>query len=281
MSNRFNEKVVFITGASSGIGRATALAFAREGALLALAARRVDRLEAIKTEIEALGSKALSLICDVTDRESLDTAVQETIAHFGHIDVVIANAGFGVSGAATKLDTPDYRRQFETNVFGVLDTLYATLPHLESSKGHICFLGSVMGRMGLPASAPYNASKFAVVGLAESLYYDLREKGIGVSVINPGWVESEFRSVDNQGVRTVEEHEEPIPRWLVYPAEKAAADIVNTVYKRRFEAVITGHGKVAVFFARHFPRSTRWFIGRSVKGRIDKVERAKRGKLAQ
>ncbi len=281
MGMRFKDKVVFITGASAGIGRATAVAMAEEGAHLALAARRKDRLETLKAELEAGGARVLPLACDVTQRDALDAAVAATVEAFGRIDVVIANAGFGVSGAATKLDTPDYRRQFETNVFGALDTLYATLPHLETSKGNICFLGSVMGRMGLPASAPYNASKFAICGLAESLYYDLREKGIAVSVINPGWVASEFRSVNNQGVRATEQHKEPIPQWLVYPTEKAARDIVQCIYKRRFEAVITGHGKLALFIARHFPRSTRWFIARAVRGKLDKVERAKRGDLAQ
>lgn len=272
---RFKDQVVFITGASSGIGAAAALEFAREGATLALAARRADRLDAVKAEIEALGARALALTCDVTDRTSIDAAVAEAVAAFGRIDVVLANAGFGVSGAAVKLKTEDYRRQFETNVFGVIDTVYATMPHLRESKGRLAIVSSVMGRVGLPASAPYCASKFAMVGFAESLYYDLAEIGVSVTCINPGVVSSEIRTLNNRGEQTG--RKDPAPKYLVMPVEVAARKMVRAIHRRTPEFTFTGHGVLVVFINRHFPRTARFLIRFLTKGRMAKVEKLKRG----
>jgi len=255
MAGMFDSKAVFITGASSGIGAATAQAFAREGARVALAARRTKRLAEVKQAIEAAGGEALAVACDVTDHASLDRAVAETVAAFGGLDVVLANAGFGVAGPFADLETEDFRRQFETNVFGLIDTVYAALPHLKASRGRIGLLGSVSGHMAAPVSAPYTASKFAVVGLAECMYYDLAGLGVSVTCINPGFVASEIRSINNQGVYTGKA--DPIPQFLVMPAETAARQIVRALYRRRPEVVLTYHGKAGVFMARHFPRTLR------------------------
>lgn len=272
---RFKDQVVFITGASSGIGAAAALEFAREGAKVVLAARRLDRLDGVKAGIEALGGSALALACDVTNRASIDAAVAEAVAACGRIDVVLANAGFGVSGAATRLNTEDYRRQFETNVFGVIDTIYATLPQLRESKGRLAIVSSVMGRVGLPASGPYCASKFALVGLAESLYYDLAEIGVSVTCINPGVVSSEIRTLDNRGQQTG--RKDPAPGFLVMPTKKAARKMVRAIYRRTPEFTFTGHGVVVAFLNRHLPRTTRFLIRKITNGRIARVEKLKRG----
>ncbi|MGH7829386.1 MAG: SDR family oxidoreductase, partial [Candidatus Binatia bacterium] len=124
---KFQGKVVFITGASSGIGAALAREFARHGARVALLARRRERLERLTKEIEDRGGAALALAADVTVDGEIDAAVQAAVAKWGGIDVVVANAGFGVVGPLKDLTLEDYRRQFETNVFGVLRTIYATL----------------------------------------------------------------------------------------------------------------------------------------------------------
>lgn len=278
MTRRFEGKSVLITGASSGIGAAVALEFAHQGARTALAARRTDRLEEVVARIEKDGGEAIALSCDVTDATAIQAAVTETVARFGCLDVVLANAGFGVSGPAHKLGTADFRRQFETNVFGVLDTLYAALPHLEASHGRFGVVGSVMGRLGMPASAPYCASKFAVVGLAESLYYDLADRGVSVTCINPGIVESEIRSVNNRGEYTGKP--DPAPRWIVMAPDKAARQMVHALWKRKPEIVVTGHGKLIVFAARHLPRTTRAALRLATRNRIDKVQKAKRGGMA-
>lgn len=272
---RFNDQVVFITGASSGIGAATALEFAREGAKVAMAARRLERLDEVKTRIDAIGGTALALECDVTDRESIDRAIEQTVTTFGAIDVVLANAGFGVSGTALKLNTEDYRRQFETNVFGVIDTVYAALPHLKERKGRLAIVSSVMGRVGLPASGPYCASKFALVGFAESIYYDLAEIGVSVTCINPGVVSSEIRTLNNRGEHTG--RKDPAPAYLVMSTEVAARKMVQAIHRRTPEFTFTAHGVFVAFLNRHFPRTTRFVIRKLTQGRMAKVEKLKRG----
>lgn len=264
MAGLFRGKVVFITGASSGIGAACALEFAREGAQLALAARRLERLEGICREVNALGGEALALACDVRERASIDAAVGEALRRFGRLDVVLANAGFGVGGPVTRLDTSDFRRQFDTNVFGVFDTVFAALPHLIEQKGRLGIVGSVSGRLGTPGTAPYSASKFAVVGFAESIYYDLAPLGVSVTCINPGFVASEIRSINNTGEFVG--NPDPVPRFLVVPAEKAARQMVRALYRRQAELIVTGHGKAAVFMGRHFPRTVRFAIRLATKG---------------
>lgn len=276
MSQRFEGKTVFITGASSGIGAALGRAFAEEGANVALAARRADRLEIVRGTVEAAGAKALALQCDVTDRASIDAAIEETVHAFGGLDVVVANAGFGVSGLFERLSTGDFRRQFDTNVFGVIDTIYAALPHLIASKGRVGVVASVMGRIGSPTTSPYCASKFALVGLCESLYFELADRGVSVTCINPGLVESNIRRVDNRNVFK-ESRPEPAAKWLIMPARKAARQIVKAIHRRKPEAVITGHGKLAVWFSRHFPRSLRFIMRQMTRGRSEQVQRAKRG----
>jgi NAD(P)-dependent dehydrogenase (short-subunit alcohol dehydrogenase family) len=271
---RFEGKSVFITGASSGIGAALGVAFAREGARVALAARNAERLGEVQGHIASEGGRAICVTCDVTERASLDRAVAETVEAFGGIDVVVANAGFGVAGVLTKLSTGEYRRQFDTNFFGVLDTIYATLPQLQKSKGRLGVVSSVMGRLGMPGTSPYCSSKFALCGLLESIDYELADLGVSVTCINPGVVASNFRRTDNLG-QLHTDRDDPAPTWLVVPADTAARAIVDALYKRRFEAVITGHGKVLCWITRHFPRLSRAILRRVLRGRSEKMAKVR------
>ena len=277
MAKRFEDKTAFITGGSSGIGAALGVAFAREGARVALAARSLDRLAESVQAVEEAGGSAIALQCDVTNRASIDEAVVRAVEEFGGLDVVVANAGFGVDGLLTKLETEDYRRQFETNVFGMIDTVYATLPHLVESKGRLAIVSSVLGKIGRPAMSAYAASKFAVCGFAESIYYELAELGISVTCINPGLVESNFRVVDNEG-RYREEWTDPAPQFFVMPAERAARDIVRAIHKRRFEVNVTLHGKFGIFMNRHFPWMLRTAQRQLTKGRVHEFDRSEREK---
>ena len=258
--SRFAGQVVLITGASSGIGAALAREFARQGADLALLARRHDRLLALGAEIERLGRRALALTADVTIDGDVERAVTTTLAAFGHLDVVVANAGFGVVGRVERLGLDDYRRQFETNVFGVLRTAKATLGALEASRGRLAIMGSVAGHVATPGSSPYSMSKFAVRALAEALGHEVAAGGVSVTLVSPGFVESELRRVDNAGVLHADVSES-VPGWLVMPAERAARPIVRAIARRRREIVITGHGKLGVFVQRHAP----WLVASALR----------------
>ncbi|HEX5814554.1 MAG TPA: SDR family NAD(P)-dependent oxidoreductase, partial [Methylomirabilota bacterium] len=147
------------------MGAALAREFARRGADVVLAARRVDRLDALAQDLERRGRRALAVACDVTRDGDVERAVAAARAAFGRLDVVVANAGFGVVGAVERLTLDDYRRQFETNVFGVLRTVRAALPELKRTAGRLAIVGSVSGHVATPGSSPYAMSKFAVRAL--------------------------------------------------------------------------------------------------------------------
>ena len=228
---------------------------------MALLARRRDRVEALAAEIQKTGRRAAVIACDVSRNGDLERAAGEARAAFGKIDVVVANAGFGVVGPLDTLSLEDYRRQLETNLFGVLRTVYATLEDLKRTRGRLVLVGSVSGHLGVPGSTAYTMSKFAVRGLAASLAYELEPYGVAVTLISPGFVESEIRQVDNRGVWRREPPPRPIPRALVMPAPTAARRIVRAVARRRREAVITGFGKTAVIVQRHLP----WLLAAAVR----------------
>lgn len=263
----FRGKAVLITGASSGIGEELAWQLGQAGAQLTLAARRKELLEKLAQRI-ARGGKPAPLVvqCDVTQDGSLQKAVEESVRHWGKLDMAIANAGFGVVGPLKKLTVEDYRRQFETNVFGVLRTIYASLPEIEKSKGNIAIVGSVSGWAATPGASPYNMSKFAVRALANAITPELRLSGVKVTLISPGFVASDIRRVDNQGA--FHEHaKEPMPSWLIMPTDKAVRQILGAIARGKREAIITGHGKALVFLDRFMPWVIRAFSRKIAAGR--------------
>jgi short-subunit dehydrogenase len=268
VSARFDGAAVLITGASAGIGAALAREFAHRGARVALAARRTERLEALAAELRAGGTQALVVAADVTRDGDMEKAAAVTRETFGRIDVVVANAGYGVVGFLESLTLDDYRRQFETNVFGVLRTIYATLDDLKRSRGRLVIIGSVSGHLATPHGSPYSMSKFAVRALAEALRNEARAAGVAVTLISPGFVESELRLIDNRGVLH-EGARDVVPSWLRMSAAACARETVTAIARRRREAVITGHGRVLVFLQRHFPGLMSTLIGLSrYRGRL-------------
>ena len=251
-SARFSGKTVLITGASSGIGAALAREFARQGARVILSARRLERIESLAREINAGGGTAYAFACDVTQDRDVDSLIAAIRLHDLPIDILVANAGFAVSGKFQDLSLEDYRLQFETNVFGVLRTVRASLAALRRTRGCIVLIGSVAGHVPSPRQSAYSMSKFAVRALAQGLRGDLRGEGIAVTLISPGYIDSDIRRTDNRG-RVHASAADPAPAWLRVPTPAAARAIVAAVYRHKREQVITGHGKLLVWLYRHFP----------------------------
>ncbi|MFI4937259.1 MAG: SDR family NAD(P)-dependent oxidoreductase [Candidatus Berkiellales bacterium] len=258
-TNSFAGKVVLITGASSGIGEALARQFAKQGAKVALLARRANKLSHIVDEINALGQKAIAITADVTQQKDLSTALEIVHQNFGLVDIVIANAGFGVVGNFETLTVEDYQRQFETNVYGVLNTLYTTLIDLKNTQGHMVLIGSVAGYVCWPKTSPYSMSKFALRALAQSLYVELASYNISVTLVSPGFVKTEIRNVDNQGVFNPDV-KDPVPVWLRISATEAADQIISGILKRKREIVVTFHAKVGLLLNRIFPNMLLWLL---------------------
>jgi NADP-dependent 3-hydroxy acid dehydrogenase YdfG len=184
------DPVLLITGASSGIGAATARAAAQAGYRLALAARSADRLAQLAAELGG-EERAIAISCDVTEWEQQERMVQQTLERFGHLDVAFANAGFGAARGFLAESPEHWKSMVLTNVLGAALTIRATLPSLKESRGHLLLTGSVAGRRALPGSL-YSATKWAITGMGESARQECNGTGVRVTVIEPGMVDTPF-----------------------------------------------------------------------------------------
>jgi short-subunit dehydrogenase len=249
----FQGKSVLITGASSGIGRELALQLAAAGALLTISARRTALLETLADEVLGLGAvRPVVCTCDVTLSGDLERAVASAVSAFSKLDVVFADAGFGVVGFFKDLELTDYRRQFETNVFGVLRTLKACQAELARQRGNIVMIGSVAGYCATPGNSPYSMSKFAMRALALSVGPELAQTGIHLTHVCLGFIATNIRRVDNSG-RFHAKAADPMPRWLVVDTNRACRKIMRAAAARRPEVIITAHGKLLVAIERFAP----------------------------
>lgn len=261
---RFTDKVVWITGASAGIGRALALEFAREGGLVAISARREQRLGEVVGEVEGAGGRALAVVCDVTDEASVAAAVEHIVAELGRLDVAVANAGFSVDGPVAELSDEDWRRQYDTNVFGVLSTVRHAMPHLRESGGRMALIASVAAFLPFPKAGAYSSSKAAVGAIGETLSAELAGTSVSCTTIHPGFVTSELPQIDRRG-RHHPDWEDRRPAQLMWATADAARVIVRAIHRRKREFVFTGHGRIGVWAARHFHGLTSAAIARSGK----------------
>lgn len=185
----WKDKVVLVTGASSGIGRALAVELGRRGARVGLLARRAEALIEVAGEIERAGGKALALTADVRDAAEVERAVARVQELWGGIDVLVANAGMSTTTGATKLNAGEASDVISVNVNGVINSVAAVLPGmLERKAGHLVAISSLASYRGMPKSGAYSASKAAVSTFFESLRVDLRRSGIAVTTIHPGFI---------------------------------------------------------------------------------------------
>ncbi len=192
-NNFFQNKVAIVTGASSGIGRTTALALAKEGARVVLTARRGEALLEVAEEIKHQGGEALAVPTDVSAKEQVEQMVRQVLAHWDRVDILVANAGVYLRGRIANLDPAEIQRSFDTNFFGSVYCIKAVLPHMLAQKsGSIVAVTSMDGKIGLPLDAPYVSAKFALTGFFEVLRQELHGTGISVTNVLPGRVDTPF-----------------------------------------------------------------------------------------
>ncbi len=186
-------KVVLITGASSGIGAGVARRLAKEGAIVVLAARRKDLLDGLAAEINSHGGQALSIQVDVTDHAAIWDMVSETTAKYGRLDVLVNNAGLGFSADVQDIDPARLRMQVAVNLVALIECSQAALgPMLSQRSGHIINVASLAGLVGAPGSSVYSATKFAVIGFSDALRREVHKQGILVTTFCPGFVATDF-----------------------------------------------------------------------------------------
>jgi len=211
-------KVAAITGASSGIGEATALALAAEGCPVALGARRKDRIDALAERIEAGGNRALAIEADVADEESARHFVNAANEQLGGLDILVNNAGVMLLGPVAGADTEEWRRMMEVNGLGLLYCTHAALPIMgEARSGHIVNVSSVAGRSAAMGAGVYNFTKFGVVGFSEALRQECSHANVRVTIIEPGYVETELQAHNTNPIVTerIEQMREEIGEVLV------------------------------------------------------------------
>ncbi len=246
-STRFCEQAVIVTGASSGIGESLALRLADEGAWLALAARRADRLEAVAAACRQRGGRALAIPTDVSDEPACRSLVDRARQEFGRVDMLVNNAGLSVVALLEELHNLDlFRRVMGVNFYGALYCTYHALPHLIESRGRLVNVSSLGGKFAIPYNSSYVASKFALGGLSDSLRLEVRRHGVSVTLICPYWVVSEFHEsyLDREGERKGKAGR-ALYTARTMTADRCAQITLEAAYRRKRQ-VLMGPGRFLI-----------------------------------
>ena len=240
----FQDKVIIVTGASEGIGRALCLALATQKPKLVVAARNEDRLNELKTEIESKGAQALVVPTDVSQENSCKELIEKTVNHWDHLDVLINNAGRTMWTTLEQItDTSIIEQIMRINYLGAAYCTYYALPYLKQSKGRIAAVSSIAGLTGVPTRTAYCASKHAMFGFFDALRIELMGSGVTVTMIAPGFVLSEIhrRAFAGDGSPL---GESPMQEEKIMTAEECAARIVEALENRKRLLIMSGRGKV-------------------------------------
>jgi NADP-dependent 3-hydroxy acid dehydrogenase YdfG len=246
----FADKVVVITGASTGIGRALALELARDRARVVLAARNVEALKTLAGEIEREGGRPVVAPTDVTKPEQVEALIKRALQEWGRIDILIANAGSYIRGPVTSLALGDFEAALDVNFYGMLRPVLGVLPHMLNRRtGHIVLMSSVDGRKGLPLDAPYVAAKSAMRGFSSVLRQELHGTGVGLTVVYPGRVDTPMIS-----------HLRFHPISAKIPPEAVAKATLAGIRRNRVEVVIPWMAWSLIYLDILMPRVADWGV---------------------
>ncbi|NOY95798.1 MAG: SDR family oxidoreductase [Chlorobi bacterium] len=246
------DKVVIITGASSGIGKALALRFAKAGSKLVIAARRLDKLAELEEELK--GSEVLSVKTDVSKEEDCRQLIKKTVGEFGQIDVLINNAGISMRALLDDVEVDVLKRLMDVNFWGTVYCTKYALPYLQQSKGSLVGVISIAGYVGLPGRTGYSASKFAIRGFLDTVRIENLKKGVHVLVAAPGFTASEVRKAALVSDGSAQ-GETPRNEDKMMTAEECANHIYKAVVKRKRHLILTFvEGKITVFLGKFMPK---------------------------
>ncbi len=259
MTNFYKDKVIIVTGASSGIGLASVNRFMELGANVVLAARSIDKLEKIVEELgqqsTVNGQQFLCVKTDVTKEEDCKNLIEKTVEKFGKIDVLVNNAGISMRAVFKDLDLKVMHSLMDTNFWGTVYCTKYALPYLLESKGTVVGVISTAGYVGLPARTAYSASKFAVRGFLETLRIEHLYDGLHVMIFAPGFTTSNIRNVALTADGSPQ-GETPRDEERMMSAERVARILSRGIARRRAEMVLTPLGKATLFVSRNLPRVT-------------------------
>jgi len=252
---KFNDKVIIITGASSGIGRACAFEFADNGAKVVLAARRENELKKVEEEIKKQGGEAISVKTDVKNIDNCKCLIDKTIEKYGKIDVLINNAGISMRATFEDLDLSVIKELMDTNFYGAVYCTKFALPYLLKQKGTVIGISSISGLTPLPGRTGYSASKHAMEGFLNTLRLENNKKGLNVLIVHPGFTSSNIRKValDKNGQA---QEETPRNEEEMMSAERVAQIIAKATYKRERDLILTPQGRLVVWLHKNFPGIT-------------------------
>jgi short-subunit dehydrogenase len=262
----FKNKVILITGASSGIGRATAIEFAKLGSNIVLVARKKDKLEKVADELKKFSISTLVCQCDVSKKDQVKEMSKIVLEKFDTVDVLVNNAGFAIYGSVYDLTIDEIESQMETNYFGMIYCIKNFLPSMISKKsGHIVNVASVAASFGLPGIASYCASKFAMLGFSEGLKHELKDTGIGITVVSPIMVRTSF--FDHTSF-------EKMPKYspTSLSSETVAKTIVKAANSPRLEIIVPSIVRGAVWMKNTFPYLINPILGKSFKKQLDSTK---------
>ena len=262
----FKNKVVLITGASSGIGKETAIEFAKLGATIVLVARRKDKLKQTTNELKKFDVTTLLCQCDVSKKDQVEKMANVVIEKFGTLDILVNNAGFAIYGSVSDLSVDEIESQMETNYFGMVYCVKNFLPTMLNKKsGHIVNVASVAASFGLPGIASYCASKFAMLGFSEGLKHELKGTGVGITVVSPIMVRTSF--FDHPSFKKMPKYS---PTSL--NSRTVAKTILRAANSPRLEIIVPSVVRGAVWLKNTFPYFINPILGKSFKKQLDSVK---------